>query len=108
MDKGVLRTEKKSFVVFDVPTHPVSNPKIKEALVQRIVNALLGRGGPPSRRTIACACAAYAGNVLENAFVGLSHVQREQAFQRVDELLRIHSSVSDEGRELGATDIMTG
>jgi golgi phosphoprotein 3 len=108
VDKGVLRTEKKSFVVFDVPTHPVANPKIKEELVQRIVNALLGRGGQPTRRTIACACAAYAGNVLENAFVGLSHLQREQAFQKVDELLRLHSNVSDEGRDLGASDIMVG
>ena len=94
--------------MFDVPTHPVSNPKIKEELVQRIVNALLGRGGRPTRRTIACACAAYAGNVLENAFVGLSHLQKEQAFQKVDDFLRLHSNASEEGRDLGASDIMVG
>jgi Golgi phosphoprotein 3 len=108
VDKGVLRTEKKSFVLFDVPTHPVSNPKIKEALIQRIVDGLLGRGPPPTRRTIACICAAYAANVLENAFVGLSHSQREQAFQKADEMLREHAALSDSSRSAGVTDIMAG
>jgi Golgi phosphoprotein 3 len=108
VDKGVLRTEKKSFVLFDVPTHPVSNPRIKEALVQRLVDALLGRGPAPSRRTIACACAAYAANVLENAFVGLSHSQRELAFQKVDDLLKEHAQYGEKARQVGTTDVMAG
>ena len=108
VDKGVLRTEKKSFVLFDLPTHPVSNPKIKEALVQRLVDALLGRGPKPDRRTIACLCAAYAAKVLENAFVGLSHSQREQAFIKVDEILKSHSSMTEGARSVGTTDVMAG
>jgi Golgi phosphoprotein 3 len=108
VDKGVLRTEKKSFVLFDVPTHPVSNPRVKEALIQRIVDALLGRGGTPSRRTVACCTAAYAANVLENAFVGLSHKQREQAFQKVDEMLKENAQYNDKTRQAGTTDVMAG
>lgn len=108
VDKGVLRTEKKSFVLFDLPTHPISNPKVKEALVQRLVDSLLGRGGKPDRRTIATLCAAYAGNVLENAFVGLSHSQKEEAFSKVDELLRSHATLTDAARQIGATEVMAG
>ncbi|KAJ3321456.1 hypothetical protein HDV06_004125 [Boothiomyces sp. JEL0866] len=108
VDKGVLRTEKKSFILFDTPTHPVSNPKVKEALIQRIVDALLGRGPPPNRRTIACICAAYAANVLEYAFVGLSHSQREQAFVKVDEMLQEHAQLNEKARSVGTTEIMAG
>ncbi|KAJ2999153.1 T-complex protein 1 subunit beta [Globomyces sp. JEL0801] len=104
VDKGVLRTEKKSFVLFDVPTHPVSNPKVKEALIQRIVDCLLGRGAAPNRRTIACVCAAYAANVLENAFVGLSHAQREQAFLKVDEYLKQHADLTEKSKSIGTTE----
>jgi Golgi phosphoprotein 3 len=107
VDKGVLRTEKKSFVLFDVPTHPVSNPRVKEALIQRIVDALLGRGQKPSVRTIAVCCAAYAANVLENAFVGLSHSQREQAFQKVDTMLKDHCYLNEKVTT-GTTDVMAG
>ncbi|KAJ3305704.1 hypothetical protein HDV03_001112 [Kappamyces sp. JEL0829] len=108
VDKGVLRTEKKSFVLFDLPTHPVSNPKVKENLIQRLVDALLGRGAKPDRRTVACLCAAYAANVLENAFVGLSHAQKEQAFTKVDEMLKSHASLSDKARSIGTTEVMAG
>ncbi|KAI8898090.1 Golgi phosphoprotein 3-domain-containing protein [Globomyces pollinis-pini] len=108
VDKGVLRTEKKSFVLFDVPTHPVSNPKVKEALIQRIVDCLLGRGAAPNRRTIACVCAAYAANVLENAFVGLSHAQREQAFLKVDEYLKQHADLTEKSKSIGTTEVMAG
>jgi golgi phosphoprotein 3 len=108
VDKGVLRTEKKSFVLFDVPTHPVANPKVKEVLIQRIVDALLGRGASPSKRTISCCCAAYAANILENAFIGLSHAQREQAFTRVDQLLRENCSINDKSKALGITEVIVG
>lgn len=108
VEKGVLRTEKKSFIFFDVPTHPVQDPTVKEKLVQRIVDCLLGRGAPPDRRTIACVCAAYAANVLENALVGLNSAQREQAFQRVDEILVEFNSYNEKTRLSGSTEIMAG
>ncbi|KAJ3102625.1 hypothetical protein HDU97_000409 [Phlyctochytrium planicorne] len=108
VDKGVLRTEKRSFVLFEMATHPVADLTAKEMLIQRVVDALLGRGSPPDRRTIAMVCAAYAANVLENALVGLSHSQREQAFQRVDELLQEIANYSEKARAMGATEIMAG
>lgn len=76
MDKGVLRTEKRNFVLFDMPTHPISNAAVKEALIQKVIDTLLGRGPSPDPRMIATVCAAYAANVLENALVSLSHAQR--------------------------------
>jgi Golgi phosphoprotein 3 len=68
----------------------------------------LGRGSKPNRRTIATLCAAYAANVLENAFVGLSHAQKEEAFTKVDELLKSHASLSEKAKTVGTTEIMAG
>ncbi|KAJ1563414.1 hypothetical protein HK405_002124, partial [Cladochytrium tenue] len=138
VDKGVLRTEKRNFVLFDMATHPLADPAAKERVVRRAVDALLGRGPnaaasaspssasasagslsassptssssapTPDRRTVALACAAYAANVLENALASLSHAQREQAFVRVDELLQEFAGLSDRARAVGATEIMAG
>ncbi|KAI8806714.1 Golgi phosphoprotein 3-domain-containing protein [Cladochytrium replicatum] len=108
VDKGVLRTEKRNFVLFDMATHPVADHTAKEQIVQRAVDALLGRGPPPDRRTIAMVCAAYAANVLENALIGLSHSQREAAFAKVDELLQEHSMLTDRVKAQGTTEIMAG
>ena len=44
VDKGVLRTEKKNFVLFDMATHPVSDASVKEDLIARVVSTLLGVG----------------------------------------------------------------
>lgn len=108
VDKGVLRTEKRSFVIFDLPTHPISDPAVKEDIVRRVADCLLGRGPAPDRKTIAMVCAAYAANVLENALAGLSHSQREAAFTKVDELLQEHSQMLDSTKGAGTTDIMAG
>ncbi|KAI8812933.1 Golgi phosphoprotein 3-domain-containing protein [Cladochytrium replicatum] len=108
VDKGVLRTEKRNFVLFDMATHPVADHTAKEQIVQRAVDALLGRGPPPDRRTIAMVCAAYAANVLENALIGLSHSQREAAFSKVDELLQEHSMLTDRVKAQGTTEVMAG
>ncbi|KAJ3112265.1 hypothetical protein HDU96_004745 [Phlyctochytrium bullatum] len=108
VDKGVLKTEKRSFVLFEMATHPVADYSIKEQLIQRVVDTLLGRGPPPDRRTVAMVCAAYAANVLENALVGLSHAQRETAFQRVDELLQEYAAYTEKAKSGGATEIMAG
>ncbi|KAI8853548.1 Golgi phosphoprotein 3-domain-containing protein [Chytridium lagenaria] len=108
VDKGVLRTEKRSFVLFEMATHPVADYTIKEQLIQRVVDTLLNRGPPPDRRTIAMVCAAYAANVLENALTGLSHAQREAAFLRVDELLQEFAGHTEKARGMGCTEIMAG
>ncbi|KXS19200.1 Golgi phospho protein 3 [Gonapodya prolifera JEL478] len=108
VDKGVLRTEKRNFVVFDMATHPVADSTIKESLIRRVVDTLLGRIANPDRRTIGMVCAAYAANVVENALVNLSHSQREAAFAKVDEMLQEHSQWTEKSKAAGVTEVMAG
>ncbi len=104
VDKGILRTEKKNFLLFDMATHPVADGGAKEEIRRRVRNVLTQRTVvlPGSQflpenlefryiRTIAMVCAAYAANVLENALATLGHESRERAFAQVDELLAEYS-----------------
>jgi golgi phosphoprotein 3 len=104
VDKGILRTEKKNFLLFDMATHPVADGGAKEEIRRRVRNVLTQRTVvlPSSQwlpenlefrniRTIAMVCAAYAANVLENALATLGHEARERAFAQVDELLAEYS-----------------
>lgn len=101
VDKGILRTEKKNFLLFDMATHPVADGGAKEEIRRRTRNVLTQRTVvlPSSQwlpenlefryvRTIAMVCAAYAANVLENALATLGHEARERAFAQVDEMLQ--------------------
>ncbi|KAF9171677.1 Vacuolar protein sorting-associated protein 74 [Mortierella sp. AD011] len=106
VDKGVLRTEKRNFLIFDMATHPVTDSAVKEEVVKRTCTTLISKSNGPSTslaerespvafqqlRTIAMVCAAYAGNVLENALVYLNHELRERAYTKVDELLNDYST----------------
>ena len=67
VDKGILRTEKKNFLLFDMATHPVADGGAKEEIRRRV------------------------RNVLENALTTLGHEARERAFAQVDELLAEYS-----------------
>ena len=100
VDKGVLRTEKRNFLLFDMATHPVADAASKDDIRRRVLSLLTSRtvALPPNAflpeetqfraiRTISMICAAYAGNVLENTLTGMGHEARERAFVRVDELL---------------------
>lgn len=104
VDKGILRTEKRNFLLFDMATHPVVDGGAKDELNKRVRNITTNRTVifPPTQylpediefrylRTIALVCAAYAANVLENALVTMSHEARERAFAQVDELLSEYS-----------------
>lgn len=104
VDKGILRTEKKNFLLFDMATHPVADGGAKDELRRRVRVLLTSRtvvlpastflpADLPLRlvRSIALVCAAYAANVLENALGALSHEARERAFAQVDELLAEYS-----------------
>ena len=104
VDKGVLRTEKRNFLLFDMATHPVADTGAKDDLRRRVRAMLTQRTIvlPASQflpeemefrfiRTIAMVCAAYAANVLENALATLGHDARERAFAQVDELLAEYS-----------------
>ncbi|CAK7228407.1 Vacuolar protein sorting-associated protein 74 [Sporothrix curviconia] len=104
VDKGILRTEKRNFLLFDMATHPVADGGAKEEIRRRVRNVLTQRTIvlPASQflpenlefrnlRTIAMVCAAYAANVLENALSTLGHEARERAFAQTDELLNEYS-----------------
>ena len=104
VDKGILRTEKRNFLLFDMATHPVADGGAKEEIRRRVRNVLTQRtivlnGSQflPENlefrysRTIALVCAAYAANVLENALSTLGHEARERAFAQTDELLAEYS-----------------
>ncbi len=104
VDKGILRTEKRNFLLFDMATHPVADGGAKEEIRRRVRNVLTQRTVvlPASQflpenlefrylRTLAMVCAAYAANVLENALSTLGHEARERAFAQTDELLAEYS-----------------
>jgi len=104
VDKGILRTEKKNFLLFDMATHPVVDSGAKDEIRKRVRNVCSNRTVvlPASQflpadmefrylRTISMVCAAYAANVLENALITMSHEARERAFAQVDELLAEYS-----------------
>jgi len=104
VDKGILRTEKRNFLLFDMATHPVVDAAAKDEIRKRVRNVCSNRTVvlPPSQflpedlefrylRTISMVCAAYAANVLENALATMSHEARERAFAQVDELLAEYS-----------------
>ncbi|KAI0765493.1 GPP34-domain-containing protein [Fomes fomentarius] len=105
VDKGVLRTEKRNFLLFDMATHPVADVRTKESIVSRVVALLssttaavppqaLTKDGTQCRvtRAICLVCAAYAASVLDNAFGRLTYEDREAAFQRCDDILAEFSS----------------
>ncbi|KAF9056994.1 GPP34-domain-containing protein [Panaeolus papilionaceus] len=100
VDKGVLRTEKRNFLLFDMATHPVADVRTKEGIINRVVSLLtsttaaipasaLDKEGVQCRalRAVCLVCAAYTASVLDNAFGRLGYEEREAAFQRCDEIL---------------------
>lgn len=100
VDKGVLRTEKRNFLLFDMATHPVADARVKESIVTRVVSILTSTTSaiPPSAldvegtqcrvlRAVCLVCAAYSASVLDNAFGRLEYEEREAAFQRADDIL---------------------
>merc|ERR1712000_181737 len=104
VDKGILRTEKRNFLLFDMATPPVVDGGAKEEIRRRVRNVLTQRtvvlnGSqylPETLefrylRTLSMVCAAYAANVLENALSTLGHETRERAFAQTDELLADYS-----------------
>ncbi|KAJ9121329.1 Vacuolar protein sorting-associated protein 74 [Naganishia onofrii] len=100
VDKGVLRTEKRNFLLFDMATHPIADVNAKEDVLRRALTLLTARTTAiPGQalhkenvqyrviRAVALVCSAYAANVLENALQRLSYDARESAFVRCDDIL---------------------
>ncbi|KAK3319825.1 Golgi phosphoprotein 3-domain-containing protein [Cercophora scortea] len=115
VDKGILRTEKRNFLLFDMATHPVADGGAKEEIRRRVRTVLTQRtvvinGSqflPEALefrylRTIALVCAAYAANVLENALSTLGHEARERAFTQTEELLIEYSQWPFPGKKATA------
>ncbi|KAI0784039.1 GPP34-domain-containing protein [Abortiporus biennis] len=104
VDKGVLRTEKRNFLLFDMATHPISDIRTKDSLITRVVSLLtsstssvpsaaLEKEGVQCRvlRAVVLVCSAYAASVLDNAFGRLTYEEREAAFGRCEEILEAFS-----------------
>lgn len=106
VDKGILRTERKNFFLFDMATHPVADKMAKEHIKNRVLNLLtqktvdfdsLSNDQFPADTSFRClrlislVCGAYAANVLENALMSLNYDKRDLAFSRADELLNDYS-----------------
>ena len=100
VDKGVLRTEKRNFLLFDMATHPVADVHTKENIVSRVTTLLtfttsavpasaLDKEGTQARhmRAVCLAVSAYAASVLDNAFGRLTYEEREAAFQRCEDIM---------------------
>lgn len=106
VDKGVLRTEKKSFLLFEMATHPVSDSTAKQHLLSRLTGILCSRTAAvdkdaglgmenvryPLLRTICLICATNAGAVLENALGRLTFEGKVAAFNRADEIMTLFST----------------
>lgn len=105
VDKGILRTEKRNFLLFDMATHPVVDGGAKDEIRRRVRDVLTQRTVilqstpllPEDMqyrylRTVAMICAAYAANVLENGLNTLGHETRERAFSQVDGMLVEYST----------------
>ncbi|KAI9254287.1 Golgi phosphoprotein 3-domain-containing protein [Sporodiniella umbellata] len=103
VDKGVLRTEKRNFLLFDMATHPVADPAVKEEVIKRVCTMLITRVAPSAvdaqsdvphtyLRTVSMVCAAYSANVLENALAYLQHDLREQAINKAEEFMGNYST----------------
>ena len=102
VDKGVLRTEKKSFLLFDMPTHPLADANIKYDLIRSVVSYLLN---PPlaSQVDIRMMCfivAAYSANVLENILGSLSYKEREAALSRAEQWMNHYSKEDIIGNDI--------
>lgn len=106
VDKGVLRTEKKNFVLFDMATHPLADAVIKAAIAKRVIDALLSRGPPPDIRTICLICASFASNVLENVLSSVTFNQRETAFLKAEEICNAFCLLSEKTRSSGSNDVV--
>ncbi|RKP07439.1 Golgi phospho protein 3-domain-containing protein [Thamnocephalis sphaerospora] len=95
VDKGVLRTEKRNFLLFDMATHPVQDTAARRAVVQKCIDLVLARAPPVADdpapdyllRRVVFVCAAFAANVLENALPMLEFEAREACYAKADVLI---------------------
>ena len=89
VDKSILRTQKHSFYLFDMATHPLVDSATKTSLVSRVIDICCGRGTIPNLRETALVASAAAGCVIEGALFNIEGFgKREMAFNRAEEILK--------------------
>ncbi|ORX70351.1 GPP34-domain-containing protein [Linderina pennispora] len=84
VDKGVLRTEKRNFLFFDMATHPVQDGRAKDEVIGEEERrfALL--------RRVCLVSAACAGSVLENPLTHMDMETRDRAVARAEDLMDVY------------------
>ncbi|KAJ1986497.1 hypothetical protein GGI25_001975 [Coemansia spiralis] len=70
VDKGILRTEKRNFLFFDMATHPIQDPRAKDEVIMRVFDTLnLPRSAAiPTRAARASGTASPAGGANAAAY----------------------------------------
>ena len=108
MEKGILTTEKQSFVLFDMTTHPLTNTTAKQRLIKKVQDAVLSRWvnetNRMDKRTLALIILAHSADVLENAFASLPDEEYDLAMKRVREVL--DADPDQEAQKSGASEIV--
>ncbi|KRZ03227.1 Golgi phosphoprotein 3, partial [Trichinella zimbabwensis] len=93
VEKGVLTTEKRNFILFDMTTHPVQNSEAKQKLIKKVQEAVLSRWTNDvhrlNKRMLSLIILAHSSDVLENSFAALSDEDYEIATKRVRQLLEL-------------------
>lgn len=103
VDKGILRTEKRNFLLFDMATHPIADSSAKKYTLNRVhtlccsspksrlVPARLypeesnGNISCPTMRSLLLVCCGFAANVLDNALLHLTYETRESTLAKIEE-----------------------
>lgn len=108
VEKGILTTEKQSFVLFDMTTHPLTNTTAKQRLIKKVQDAVLSRWvnetNRMDKRTLALIILAHSSDVLENAFASLPDEEYDLAMKRVREVLDADPDI--EAQKSGASEIV--
>lgn len=108
VEKGILTTEKQSFVLFDMTTHPLTNTTAKQRLIKKVQDAVLSRWvnetNRMDKRTLALIVLAHSSDVLENAFASLPDEEYDLAMKRVREIL--DADPDTEAQKSGASEIV--
>ena len=107
-EKGVLTTEKQSFLLFDMTTYPLIDSTIKNELIRKVQDALLSKWvNDPHRmdkRLLSLIFIAHASEVLENALAPLNNDDYDLAMKHVQFLL--NSNLDAEAGRQNANEVM--
>lgn len=72
VEKGVLTTEKQNFLLFDMTTHPVTDAAVKDRIVKKIQDTVLGKWQNEvhriDKRSLALIYMAHASDVRIQPF----------------------------------------